>query len=214
MRLHRAFHSNSLSAVLTKHKLASSFTQPSTPAAASANTRLLTTPITSFRNSSRRTPFTRSHFEERIVPFSQNQLYNVVSNIDDYHTFVPWCTGSRVAQRVDDRHLVADLTVGFRILSENYTSVITLDPNRAVSADVPNSGLFDYLITDWTFDRAGHNQTRLSFYVEFAFRNTMYQRVTDLFFEEVVRQMVGAFEQQCYVKYRSPDPAPGILHRW
>lgn len=157
----------------------------------------------------------RKHFERRIVPFSQRELYDVVANVDEYSEFVPWCTASRVTTRIDDRHVIADLSVGFRVLSDKYSSVITLDPYRSVSADVPHSGLFEYLITDWKFDPAvDPSATSLMFYVEFAFRNPLYQRVTDLFFEEVVKQMVGAFEKRCHAKYRVPERRGGILHRW
>lgn len=77
-------------------------------------------------------------------------------------------------------------------------------PNRSVSVDVPNSALFDYLITDWTFDAVKNEpgRTALTFYVEFRFRNPLYRRVTDLFFEEVVKQMVGAFERQCHRRFQ------------
>lgn len=165
-------------------------------------------------NRTKREPHSRHHYEERLVPFTQKQLFDVVANVDEYKNFVPWCTSSNVSKRVDDTHLIADLSVGFTVLSENYTSVITLKPNESVSADVPNSNLFEYLVTDWKFRPTTTQQTRLSFYVEFAFRNPVYQRATDLFFEEVVRQMVGAFERQCSVKYRFPETTPGILHRW
>lgn len=170
--------------------------------------------------SSQAPPHSREHFERRIVPFSPEQLYSVVSDVGAYHRFVPWCTDSRVIRRVDKTHLIADLGVGFRFLSERYTSVITLDPNRSVSADVPNSNLFEYLVTDWVFEpTSAGDHTNLTFYVEFAFRNPMYRRVTDLFFEEVVRRMVSAFEHRCHLKYHGGENLDserqrGIFHRW
>lgn len=163
-----------------------------------------------------RSPYSRNHHEKKTVPFSPSELYQVVANVDEYHQFVPWCTNSRVIQRLDNNLVIADLSVGFRFLNEKYTSVITLDPDRSVSADVPHSGLFDYLITDWTFQPGPSGSTNLTFYVEFAFRNPVYQRVTNLFFEEVVRRMVSAFERQCVRKYRAPEhtEARGFFPRW
>lgn len=161
-----------------------------------------------------RGPFARKHFESRVVPFTQKQVYDVVANIKNYREFVPWCTASKVTSRIDDRHMIADLSVGFRLLSDKYSSVVTLDPMRSVSVDVPNSGLFEYLITDWTFAKsADPDHTELSFYLEFAFRNPLYQRATDIFFEEVVKQMVGAFEKRCHTQYRFTD-SKGVWHRW
>lgn len=156
-------------------------------------------------------PHSRSHFETRVVPFTPQQVYSVVANVNDYSNFVPWCTASAVTHTLDSRTIIADLSVGFRFLSDHYTSVISLDPYNAVSVDVPHSSLFEYLITDWKFANVTNHGTELSFYLEFAFRNRLYQRVTDLFFEDVVKQMVGAFERQCHEKYRLHN---GILHRW
>lgn len=206
--LRRAFSTHHLTA--PSLSLRAQFCTSTSPSSSTSPTTTPSTPP------SRRVPirgeFTRSHFEERIVPFTPQQIYDIVANVDDYHTFVPWCNKSVVTRRVDDRNLIADLSVGFRFLSENYTSVITLDPSRAVSADVPHSNLFEYLINDWEFEPHGQAATNLSFYVEFAFRNPIYQRVTDLFFEEVVKSMVTAFERQCAKKYHINNG--GILHRW
>lgn len=159
--------------------------------------------------------YERQHLERRVVPFTPREVYDVVADVDEYHDFVPWCTDSAVIKRIDDRHVVADLAVGFRLLSERYTSVITLNPTVSVNVDVPNSTLFEYLINDWTFEegpRAG--STELTFFVEFAFRNPLYQRATDLFFEDVVKQMVSAFERRCHIMYRPTARRRGVLSKW
>lgn len=143
----------------------------------------------------------RCHFEKRLLPFAPRELYDVVADVPSYSQFVPWCTESRVIKRLDDVHMAAELGVGFKMLSERYTSLVTLDPYRAVKVDVPHSSLFDYLINDWTFEPGPEkSSTNLSFYVEFRFRNPLYQRVTDLFFNEVVKNMVTAFESRAHEK--------------
>lgn len=139
----------------------------------------------------------RRHFERRILPFRPEELYNVVADVPSYSQFVPWCTSSRVLQRIDDMHFAAELGVGFNLLSEKYTSLVTCDPVKSVTVDVPNSSLFDYLINDWTFKEGPTEMsTDLSFFVEFRFRNLVYQRVTDQFFNAVVKNMVSAFEDR------------------
>ena len=184
------------------------------PRGAASSLRQLSSSSSSSCAGRRRPPHARRHYERRAVPFSAAELYAVVADVDAYADFVPWCTQSVVTRRVDEAHLIADLSVGFRLLSDTYTSVVTLDPRRSVSVDVPDSALFEYLITDWSF-KERRDGTDLDFYVEFAFRNPLYQRVTDLFFEEVVKKMVGAFEQRCHLKYRLGDTAnPRVLHRW
>jgi ribosome-associated toxin RatA of RatAB toxin-antitoxin module len=113
---------------------------------------------------------------------------------------------------IDDQHVVAELAVGFRALSERYTSLVTLEQDRAVKVDVPNSALFDYLINDWTFDEGPTpHSTDLSFSVEFRFRNPLYQRVSDLFFNEGVKNMVSAFETRAHQKFSRHRRRRGTL---
>lgn len=172
---------------------------------------------------------TRRFAERRIVPFTPEQLYDVVADVDRYHEFVPWCTASRVKTRVDKHHMVADLSVGFRFLSESYSSVITLDRPRSVKVDVPTSSLFEYLINDWEF--IPHPKgTELSFKVHFAFRSVLYQQMSNLFFEDVVKKMVSAFETRCHFLHRTKperrkrgiadaiedddETSNGVMRRW
>lgn len=138
----------------------------------------------------------RRHFERVTLPYPPSALFAVVADVSSYSSFVPWCTLSRVVARLDDKRTVAELGVGFRFLSESYTSLVTAVPNESVSVDVPDSALFDYLITDWSFREAGGGGTDLCFYVEFRFRNRLYQQLSDQFFEKVVKNMVAAFEER------------------
>jgi ribosome-associated toxin RatA of RatAB toxin-antitoxin module len=149
----------------------------------------------------------RRHFERRLLPFPPRELYDVVADVDAYSEFVPWCTRSRVLTRIDDTHYAAELAVGFKSLSERYTSLVTAEPHKSVTVDVPNSSLFDYLVNDWTFAQGPtESSTDLSFYVEFRFRNALYQRVTDQFFNAVVKNMVSAFEDRARVKRAQRRP--------
>lgn len=147
-------------------------------------------------------PNERRHYERRLVPLPPAAIQAVVADVASYAEFAPWCTASTVtAVHADDgaghRSLSAMLGIGFRLLSETYTSEVTISPGR-VRADVPRGALFEYLVNEWTFAPVPRSPgaSWVSFEVRFAFRNPLYQRVTDLFFDEVVRKMVAAFEHR------------------
>lgn len=80
--------------------------------------------------------------------YSQQQLYDVVSDVDQYHLFVPWCTYSRVlstkiiqgaSAKKDQGHtgavttvMKAELGVGFQAFRERYVSEVTCEKPRKV----------------------------------------------------------------------------------
>lgn len=74
---------------------------------------------------------------------------------------------------------------------------------------VEDSTLFSHLSNQWEF-RPGPtpHSTWLSFDVDFAFKSPLYRHVASIFFEEVVQQMMGAFEGRCTRLY-----GPSSLHR-
>jgi len=161
----------------------------------------------------------RKHQERRLVPFSPQELYEVVADVDQYKHFVPWCMDSRVINR-DPQNLTmhAKLKVGFQMYNEEYTSHILLEPGKRVKVKALDSTLFEHLTNEWYFKRGPENDTSwLDFLLAFQFKSSLYQGASNLFFDEVVSKMVQAFENRCCEKYgRTPRHTrhPGPSRRY
>jgi coenzyme Q-binding protein COQ10 len=134
-----------------------------------------------------------SHGEERVLPYTQEQLFGLVADIERYPEFLPWCMGARIRER--QPHLViADLIIGFKMFRERFTSRVELAPPRRIDVSY-TEGPFRYLNNYWIFDRVAGG-CRVTFYVDFEFRSRALQRVIEVLFGEAVRRMVGAFEKR------------------
>ncbi|KAJ8364583.1 hypothetical protein SKAU_G00134140 [Synaphobranchus kaupii] len=153
-------------------------------------------------------PLTMRKFEyseSRNFRYSPEQIYNLVASVDKYHQFVPWCKKSRVLKGLNG-DVRAQLEIGFPPVVECYMSDVTVVPNHQVRAVCTDGSLFSHLETVWRFGPGTQNQTNscnVEFYVCFEFKSLLHTHLASVFFNEVVKQMVNAFEKRADVLYGS-----------
>lgn len=129
----------------------------------------------------------------------------MVSDVDSYDQFVPWCVSSRTIRRYGPGETDAELVVGFQIFSERYVSHVTCDAPRRVTARVAESNLFDHLDHDWKLEAGPKPDTcALSFDLDFAFKSPLHAHVAGVFLNEVAARMLEAFHQRCIVVHGNP----------
>lgn len=147
-------------------------------------------------------PVSKRHRERRLMAFSRKQLYDVVADVDQYVNFVPWCRRSVVTRIVDDTHFEADLEVGFQLFSECYTSKVTLKEPEKIVSEAADSSVFHKLLFTWEFAPGPTaNTTWTTFHVDYSFKNIIYGQTSVLFFDQVVSQMISAFDKRCRQVY-------------
>lgn len=123
------------------------------------------------------------------------QMFQVVSDVDNYYKFVPWCKLSLVKQRRQD-FLKADLVVGFPPINESYTSKVTFIRPHQVRAECTEGKLFHHMLTLWRFSPGLKREQQscvVDFQITFEFRSAFHSHLSNLFFDQVARQMESAF---------------------
>ncbi|HEY0525468.1 MAG TPA: type II toxin-antitoxin system RatA family toxin [Stellaceae bacterium] len=140
-----------------------------------------------------------SHEEKRVLPYTPEQLFDLVADVERYPEFLPWCLGARIRERRDDI-VLADMLIGFKMIREKFTSRVVLQ--RPGRIDVAyTDGPFKYLKNHWIFEPMPGSACRIDFYVEFEFRSALLTKVMGVLFGEAVRRMVTAFEARARALY-------------
>lgn len=146
-----------------------------------------------------------THAEQRLLPYTPEQLYDLVADIERYPEFLPWCVAARVRERTGQL-VVADLMIGFKMIRERFTSRVSLTPKERIDV-VYSDGPFKHLHNHWIFEPT-EGGCRIDFYVEFEFRSRTLQKIIEVLFHEAVRRMVAAFEGRARDLYGAPIIAP------
>ncbi|HWK42523.1 MAG TPA: type II toxin-antitoxin system RatA family toxin [Croceibacterium sp.] len=132
--------------------------------------------------------------ETRRLPYSAEQMFDLVADVSRYGEFLPWVVATRV--RSDDGHeMVADMLVGFKALREKFTSKVIKDrPGRleVIYIDGPMRDLDNV----WLFRQLDDGGCEIDFSVNFSFRNKMFEMLAGQYFDRAFRKMVAAFEER------------------
>lgn len=142
-----------------------------------------------------------THAERRAMPYTPEQMFNLVAAVDLYPQFLPWCLASRITKR-DGNVFYADLVIGYKMVREKFGSRVTaLKPDHIHVEYL--SGPMKHLSNHWRFLPQADGTCIIDFYVDFEFRNPVLQKLISVFFEEAVKRMVGAFESRAHDLYNS-----------
>ena len=144
-----------------------------------------------------------THSEKRFLPYTPDQMYDLVADIDKYPAFLPWCAAARVRARREEgatEVVDADLVISFKVFRERFGSRVTLRPkDRKIDTEYLD-GPFKYLRNHWYFEPAEGGCT-VDFHVDFEFRSAMLQAVIGMVFHEAMQRVVRAFERRAQQLY-------------
>ena len=139
------------------------------------------------------------HSETRHLPYTPDQLFDLVADVEHYDEFLPWVVAVRIRSS-SETETVADLVVGFSAFKERFTSRVTKQrPSRIVVDYI--EGPLKYLHNEWRFDAAPQGGTDVHFTVDFAFKSRLFESLAGQMFDRALRRMTGAFETRAAALY-------------
>jgi coenzyme Q-binding protein COQ10 len=145
------------------------------------------------------------HQETRIVPYTAEQMYAVVADVERYPEFLPWCSRLTVQSRAKDGEtdvVTAEMTVAYHGLSERYTSLVRADPKERSIEAVHIEGPFKLLDSRWRFVPLAQG-CEIHFFIDFAFKSMVLSALAGVAFGMVASRMAEAFITRAHALYGS-----------
>ncbi len=140
-----------------------------------------------------------SHHETRILPYTPEQLFALVMDIESYPEFLPWCMGARINKR-EKSDLSADVIVGYKIFRERFSSRVHFKKNKEIEVEYLK-GPMRHLHNKWLFKEEKGGKCTVDFYVDFSLQTKIFEGIVDQFFQIALMRMIDAFEKRAKQLY-------------
>ena len=145
-----------------------------------------------------------SHSETRVLPYTAQQMYDLVADVASYPKFLPWTAAARIRSVLpegDHRVMLADLVISFKVFRETFVSRVLLwDAAKRIDTAYID-GPFRHMESRWDFKDV-EGGCEVKFFVDFEFRNPLLQGAAGMFFNEAMQRVVRAFERRAAELHR------------
>ena len=134
-----------------------------------------------------------------LVPYSCEQMYQLVDDIASYKEFLPWC-GDSVEHQRDKRTVEATVTIAKGSINKAFSTRNSLQENAVIEMQLLD-GPFKKLHGYWRFEPLKEKASKISLDLEFEFSNRLVGLAIGPVFNQVANSMVDSFVQRAKVKY-------------
>ena len=135
------------------------------------------------------------------VPYTAEQMYDLVNDINAYSTFIPLCASSEVHEEQDHK-LRATIKIAKGKIGFGFTTVNTMEKGRSIALNLEN-GPFKSLKGVWRFTPLGTHECIISLHFDFEFSNKLLGVALGGLFKQLCDSMVESFRKQAAVRYGS-----------
>jgi len=140
----------------------------------------------------------------RPVRHSAVQMFDLVADVETYPEFLPLCEALRIIRRSQSGEgietLVASMSIGYKAISESFTTRVSLDRPRLRILVEYVDGPFKYLENRWSFLDTAEG-SKVDFYINYEFKSLALGLLMGSVFDKAFRKFAEAFEKRADAVY-------------
>jgi ribosome-associated toxin RatA of RatAB toxin-antitoxin module len=126
-----------------------------------------------------------------IVPYTPQQMFELVNNIDDYSQFLNWCDSSSILNQSDDQ-ITASVEINKGGIKQTFSTLNTLTPYESISMELVD-GPFDELSGEWRFEPLGDNAAKIHLNLQFKFKSILIDMALSPVFKNIANSQLDSF---------------------
>jgi coenzyme Q-binding protein COQ10 len=134
-----------------------------------------------------------------LVPYSAQEMYDLVADIPSYPQFLPWCGGARIVSREQDA-VVASIDIAYSGIHKTFTTRNLLQNGKMMEIRLLD-GPFSFLQGFWNFTVLDPKASKIALDLEFEVANRLVSVVLTPVFSSVANQLVDSFHQRARSLY-------------
>jgi len=134
-----------------------------------------------------------------LVHYTPQEMFALVSDVESYPEFLPWCTGAEILSQEGD---VICGRVHFAVggVGKSFATCNRLIPYNEITMQL-REGPFSQLQGRWRFDPLGDEGCKVSLFLEYDFSSRVVSAVVGPVFNQIANSLVDAFQKRAVEVY-------------
>jgi ribosome-associated toxin RatA of RatAB toxin-antitoxin module len=134
-----------------------------------------------------------------LVPYTSEEMYVLVHDIESYPIFLPWCTEAKILSQQEDS-LTAKLSMALGKIKQSFTTENTMQDGSRIDMQLIE-GPFKHLTGYWRFIQKDDQSCHIHLHMHFEFKNKIIKHTLGKAFYKVMDTLVESFVQRAQQIY-------------
>ena len=134
-----------------------------------------------------------------VVPYTPEEMYVLVNDIESYPAFLPWCTAAKISNQQKES-LTASLSLAVGKIKQSFTTENTMQDGSRINMHLIE-GPFKHLSGYWKFNPEDEQSCHIQLHMNFEFKNKIIKHTLGKVFYKVMDSMVESFVQRAQQIY-------------
>lgn len=134
-----------------------------------------------------------------IVPYSCNEMYQLVNQVDSYPEFLDWCSDATILNQTKDE-VIASVKINKGSFQKSFTTLNSLTQNRRIDMQL-RDGPFSHLSGSWKFTKLSDKACKVELKLQFNFSSKLTDLAISPIFKSIANSQLDAFVRRAKFIY-------------